>query len=93
MSSSTVAGESSVSPKGQVTIPLEIRKKLALKPRDRVAFILDGDEIRVIPVGSILDTIFGSIPPLGRKLSDEEAIRLAAEEHALHVAQEGTQPE
>ena len=30
--------ESSVSPKGQVTIPVEIRRLLGVKPKDKVVF-------------------------------------------------------
>lgn len=36
---------SSVSEKGQVTIPLEIRRALDLKPRDKVAFTLEDGEV------------------------------------------------
>ena len=36
-----------VTSKGQITIPVEIRKKLHLKPGDKVLFIEEGGKIRV----------------------------------------------
>ena len=36
---------SRVTSKGQITIPMEIRKKLNLKTGDKVVFIEDGDKI------------------------------------------------
>ena len=36
---------SSVSPKGQITIPMEIRKRLGIKSKDKVAFEVEGDTV------------------------------------------------
>ncbi|AMA08227.1 AbrB/MazE/SpoVT family DNA-binding domain-containing protein [Picosynechococcus sp. PCC 73109] len=36
-----------VSHKGQVVIPIEIRKRLGIKPGCKLSFCLDGDSIRV----------------------------------------------
>lgn len=38
---------SSVTSKGQVTIPVEVRRLLGVKPRDKVAFLVDGDNVRI----------------------------------------------
>lgn len=35
--------------KGQITIPVEIRKELGLKPGDRVRFIKRGGEVAIRP--------------------------------------------
>lgn len=80
---------SSVSPKGQVTLPQEFRERLGIKPRDRVVLQLEGDSIRVVPAKSRLDAIYASIPPLPQQLSPEDMIKIATEEHARHVATEG----
>jgi AbrB family looped-hinge helix DNA binding protein len=40
---------STVSTKGQVTIPLEIRTRLGLREGDRVLFIVDGDRTIIRP--------------------------------------------
>lgn len=38
---------SSVTSKGQVTIPVEVRRLLGVKPRDKVSFLVDGDKVRI----------------------------------------------
>jgi len=46
-----------VTSKGQITIPLEVRKKLGIKPGDRVRFIEgeNGEYILKPKTGSIMD--------------------------------------
>jgi AbrB family looped-hinge helix DNA binding protein len=72
---------SSVSPKGQVTLPIEIRRKLGLKPKDKVAFSLEGRAVKLTPA-SPLDESYQAIPPLKPPRSWKEIEVLAAEEHA-----------
>jgi AbrB family looped-hinge helix DNA binding protein len=43
---------SSISSKGQVTIPLEIRLRLGLKPGDQVEFVTQGKETVIRPARS-----------------------------------------
>ncbi|MCL4543139.1 MAG: AbrB/MazE/SpoVT family DNA-binding domain-containing protein [Chloroflexi bacterium] len=81
--------QGSVSPKGQVTIPLEYRRRLGLKPRDTVEFELEQGSVRVKPAPSRLKQIARSIPPLPQPYTDQEMTEIAAEEHARHVAREG----
>ncbi len=80
---------SSVSEKGQVTIPKEMREALGVKPKDKVAFKLEGKEIKVVPLGSLIEASFQAVPALKKSISLEEMTELAVEEHAQHVAQEG----
>jgi AbrB family looped-hinge helix DNA binding protein len=40
-------GISSLSKKGQVTIPKEVRRRLRLGPGDRVVFVIQGDSILI----------------------------------------------
>jgi AbrB family looped-hinge helix DNA binding protein len=40
--------------KGQITIPVEIRRRWDLKEGDRVTFIEDGDEVKIVPVGDVV---------------------------------------
>jgi AbrB family looped-hinge helix DNA binding protein len=40
---------SSISSKGQVTVPLEIRSRLGLSPGDRVEFVIEGDQTVIRP--------------------------------------------
>jgi AbrB family looped-hinge helix DNA binding protein len=79
---------SSVSPKGQVTLPIEIRRKLGLKPKDKVAFLLEGQTVKIIPA-SPLEESYQAIPALEPPRSWKEIEASAADEHAEHAAREG----
>ena len=46
---------STITTKGQVTIPVSIRKKYGLCANDRVDFITEGDRILLIPVKTLRD--------------------------------------
>jgi AbrB family looped-hinge helix DNA binding protein len=55
--------ETTMTQKGQVTIPAAIRARLGLRPRDRVRFEVDGDEVKLRPAGSELLAGFGAVAP------------------------------
>ncbi len=61
--------------KGQVTIPKEIRDVLGLKEHDKIAFDLKDGEITMKPIrGSVLD-LKGSVKPR-RKPEDFDRVRI-----------------
>lgn len=62
-----------VSPKGQVTLPREIRRKLKIKSGDQMAVILDGDQIVFKPFTKTLLEMRGSVKVKGEQ--DFEQIR------------------
>lgn len=70
--------------KGQVTVPVEIRRALGLKQGDKVVFTLEGTEARLAPPTSVVERTAGAIKARGRPLSTEElqeaAERAIAEE-------------
>ena len=69
--------------RSQVTVPAEVRRILGLKPRDHVAFEIDGDEVRLKPVKWTLESVAGSVKPLRDGPQDfDEMIRQAKEEVA-----------
>ncbi len=80
---------SSVSPKGQVTIPIKIRKRLGVKPKDKVAFYIEGDEVKIAPVTSALDESYGSVAPLKPPRNWNEIEEIAREEQAQSAVREG----
>ena len=80
---------SSVSPKGQITIPLEIRQQLEVKPKDKVIITLDGDEVKIAPTRAALDASFQSVPALTVRRTLEEMTEIAHEEQAQEAAREG----
>ena len=55
---------STVTSKGQVTIPKAIRERLHIHSNDRVDFVLDGDRVLLVPVRTLLD-LRGSVSPKG----------------------------
>ena len=61
--------EATVTSKGQITIPVGIRKSLGLKPRDRVVFtrLSDGTVVMRAKTRSILDLV-GTVPKPARKV-------------------------
>jgi len=84
---------SSVSPKGQITIPVEMREKFGIDPRDRVTFEVGDDFIIVRPLRSPVDELYRSVPEPNEP-HDWKTVRANAwEEHADHVASEGIYPE
>jgi AbrB family looped-hinge helix DNA binding protein len=56
--------------KGQVTIPQEVRKKLGLLPREKVAFVIRDDEVLLKPAPTFL-SLYGSVKA-HRKYTDDD---------------------
>jgi AbrB family looped-hinge helix DNA binding protein len=50
-----------ITTKGQVTIPIEIRKQFSLKPGGQVMFSIDDDKIVLHPVPVSIEDSFGLI--------------------------------
>jgi len=44
-----------ITSKGQVTIPKEIRDLLHIQTNDKVDFVVDGNVVRLVPVKTLLD--------------------------------------
>ena len=62
-----------VNPKGQVTLPREIRRKLKIKTGDQMAVILDGEQIVIKPITHTLLDLRGRVRVSGKQ--DFDAIR------------------
>ena len=79
---------SSLTSKGQVTIPASIRKALGLKPRDKVAFRIDNGAVRLEPAKASVRDSAGKVKLKGfrsmKQLRRETAERVA--ERALKRA-------
>ena len=59
--------------RGQMVVPVSIRRRLNLKEGDRVAFVQRGDDIILQPLNASLLDLRGSVPVTGPQ--DFEAIR------------------
>lgn len=53
-----------VSPKGTITIPLEVRKWFKIEPNSKVLLRLRQEALEVKPMPMTLEEIMGSVPPL-----------------------------
>ncbi len=61
-----MAMKSTITSKGQTTIPNQIRKKMGLKPGDGLIYSIEGDHILLKPVkGTLLDA-YVSVKPRRR---------------------------
>ena len=74
--------------KGQVTVPIEVRRLLGLKPRDRVSFILADDGVRIERAASGLGAVAGSVKPRKRPEDFKELRRVATQEAAQRALEE-----
>lgn len=68
-----------ITAKGQVTIPVSLRKKLGLEPSDKVAFVLDGETIRMRAVSRSLLSGYRAVKPR-QPGGDFETIRKETQE-------------
>lgn len=62
---------STVTSKGQVTIPKEIRVLLQIKPSDKVDFTIEGDRVILKPIKTLMD-FRGSVSAKGQGKIDME---------------------
>jgi len=76
--------ETTLTQKGQVTIPVEIRRLMGLEPHDRVRFEVEGETVRITKVSSNLLKWYKSVPPRNRP----EDLRAVREEFERGVAEE-----
>lgn len=61
--------------KGQLTLPAEIRHKLDVRMRDKIAFVIDGEDIYIKRPRLRLEDVFNSVPtPEGVDTGDFEAL-------------------
>ena len=69
---------STITAKGQITIPKKIRERLQLKTGDKVEFILTGnDEVSLKLVKKNVDEVFGILSDSGHKIHTVEQMKQA----------------
>ncbi|HEU5374573.1 MAG TPA: type II toxin-antitoxin system PrlF family antitoxin [Ktedonobacteraceae bacterium] len=76
--------ETTLTQKGQVTIPLEIRRLLGLEPHDRVRFEIEGDTVRITKAESKILQGYKSVTP--RNIPED--FRVVREEFEKGVAED-----
>ena len=82
-----------VTTKGQVTIPAEVRRILGIKKNRKVAFVIaDQGEVKLqVPRYGDIDSIVGRAGKLPKRLSWEKMREIAYEDAALEVAKKHAQ--
>ena len=78
---------STMTSKGQLTVPVEVRRTLGLKQGDKVVFQLEGQEVKLAPAGSRLEAGYQSVPALSEPKSWDEIEQTLQEERAEAYAQ------
>ncbi len=77
-----------VTRKGQVTIPLRIRRQLGIEPGDRVVYHIEDDKVYLTAIKETLASTYGAVEPLHRP-EDFQALRdQAIEDHVDQVLRE-----
>jgi AbrB family looped-hinge helix DNA binding protein len=78
-----------ISTKGQLTIPAQIREQLGLEPGTKVRFLVDDDGSLVLfPIQGKLDDLFGILPKPGKRLTIKE-MKATVEKAAVARAKRG----
>jgi antitoxin PrlF len=80
---------STVTTKGQVTIPIEIRRLLQVQPHDRIAFVVEDEQVRLVRSQSVVARTAGALklnkPPLSAEELREVAEEAMAKEATLRM--------
>lgn len=78
---------STISSKGQVTVPAEVRKRLGIKQGDKLAFVIeDGGGVRLkTPRFPNLASLRGAAGSLKKPLSWDEMREIAREDHVREI--------
>jgi bifunctional DNA-binding transcriptional regulator/antitoxin component of YhaV-PrlF toxin-antitoxin module len=78
---------SSITSKGQVTIPVEIRHRLGVPTPGKLAWVVnDEGKIEVQPIEHTFASLKGTLPPIGRRTVDfDDLIDEAMDERADRI--------
>ena len=77
-----------VTQRGQVTIPAEVRRVLGVKHRDKVAFTIEDGEVRLAPASFSLESVYGSVKPSKKPEDFHKVSQVAKDAKAEKTARE-----
>lgn len=75
-----------ITQRSQVTVPVEVRRVLGVKPRDKIAFTIEDGEVRLAPPSFSLESAYGSVKPLEKPENFEKISRAAKDAKAEQTA-------
>ena len=70
--------ESGITAKGQTTLPKAVREALSVKPGDRVRYVIQDGQVRILKAGPV-DRLFGMLKYHGPPVTLEEMDQAIAE--------------
>lgn len=71
------ADAATVTPRSQVTLPAEVRRRLGIRARDQAIFAIEEGQVRLLPATFTLESAAGSVEALGRVADTEDQVREA----------------
>lgn len=74
-----------ITQRGQVTLPAEVRRLLGVGPKSTLIFEVDNGVVVVKRPRFTLEEVYGSVTPLNPEVDWRQAEREAREEHADRV--------
>lgn len=74
-----------VTRRGQITIPAEVRRLLGTKPKSKVTFRISGSQVRLIPTRFTLESVFGSVRSHRRPEDFEKLEQQVREDRVEHT--------
>jgi len=70
-----------LTPKGGVTLPVEVRRLLGVEPRGEVRFRVVDDKVELLPPAMTFEETFGSVNSGKQPLDFQKAREIAIEDH------------
>jgi AbrB family looped-hinge helix DNA binding protein len=80
---------SSVSPKGQITLPKQLRDELQIEPKDVVVIVLEDGKIQIESAKARLRSVYQSVPALDTPIEWSDLTKAVWEEFGEQHAQTG----
>ncbi len=74
--------------KFQITLPKKIRQILGVKSGERIGFIVEGNEVKIVPLKSKLEENFGKVKAVSKPEKFKEIREFVEEEIAKNVIEE-----
>lgn len=81
--------ETTISRKGQITLPLDIRRLLKLHPKDKITIRFEEGEVKVVPRKTTFLDHYQSVSALASPHTWEEMLDIAYEDHMQEVVEKG----
>ncbi len=74
-----------ITTKGQITLPIQIRQRLGVKAHDQIIFRVSEGKVELWPVTRTLEDTFGAVSPRQSPEDFQELRDIAIEEHVQKV--------